>query len=206
MIHSLAAAAILLAQAAPASERCLTREEAGDIALTATSIAMNALAEHCRPHVPADAFLNRGGNRMLARLAAAAEPRRHSAFAAFVRVSPPPPPAAEAAADETAGDRQASEQAIPNMTIADPDAEPATESMMPSLDFGANPAVMESIVTLMATAFVSSIDAAACPDANDMIESLSPLSPENIARLAGASLGLAGTAQPNSAGNPLCPE
>lgn len=196
MIHYILAAALIAGQATAAPERCLTREEAGDIALTAVPIALGALTERCRAHVPATAFLNTGAPEMLARLRAAAEPRRASAFAAFARMSRPTTPpatdgeeAAESEAPAEAGDGQAEEEG----------------SAIPSFDFTGNPVVMEGFVTVMAAALASSMDTAACADANVLVESLSPLSPENIARLAGAGLGIAGTARPDATDNPLCP-
>ena len=107
MIHPILAATLIATQAAaaaPAPPRCMTREEAGDVAAAVVPVAINAMAERCRPHVAADAFLNTGAHAMLARMRQAAESRRSSAFAALARVmpSPPAPPAdggGEGAAD-----------------------------------------------------------------------------------------------------------
>ena len=145
---------------------------------------------------------------MLTRLRAAAEPRRNSAFAAFARMSRPGPESeveeeSESGA-ETATETDAEKASVENMEpVGTPseDEEPA----MPAFDPSANPELMSGLVTVMAAAMINSIDTAACADANDLIEALAPLPPENIARLAGAGLGIAGTARPDSFDSPLCP-
>ena len=208
MINPIVIAALVASQAAAAPERCLTRQEAVDIALTAASVGLGALAERCRPHVGASAFLNGGAEAMLTRLRAAAEPRRNSAFAAFARMSRPGPESeveeeSESGA-ETATETDAEKASVENMEpVGTPseDEEPA----MPAFDPSANPELMSGLVTVMAAAMINSIDTAACADANDLIEALAPLPPENIARLAGAGLGIAGTARPDSFDSPLCP-
>ena len=204
MINPIVIAALVASQAAAAPERCLTRQEAGDIALTAASVGLGALAERCRPHVGASAFLNGGAEAMLTRLRAAAEPRRNSAFAAFARMSRPGPESeAEEESEsgaETGTETDAEKASVENMEpVGTPseDEEPA----MPAFD----PELMSGLVTVMAAAMINSIDTAACADANDLIEALAPLPPENIGRLAGAGLGIAGTARPNSSDSPLCP-
>ena len=209
MINAIVIAALMASPVAAAPERCLTRQEAGDIALTAASIGLGALAERCRPHVGKSAFLNGGAGAMLTRMRAAAEPRRNSAFAAFARMSrPSPATAAEggeasgAGAEAGAADAETASAGNTERTGSSPEN---SDLAMPVLDPSANPELMAGFVTVMAAAMISSIDTAACADANDFIEALAPLPPENIARLAGAGLGIAGTARPTSANNPLCP-
>ena len=65
---------------------------------------------------------------------------------------------------------------------------------------------MEGFFAMMAGGMASAINTRACADVNVLIESLAPLPPENIARIAGASLGIVGTSIPAAANNnPLCP-
>ncbi len=196
MIHSILIAALLAGQAATAPPRCLTRQEAGDIALNAAAIGLGVLAERCRPHVGPTAFLNSGAQAMLTRLREAAEPRRNSAFAAFARMSQPAPNAdddATADADEgPSGSRNG-------------DDAPDEAEARPRFDPSANPELMSGLVMVMAATMINSVDTAACADADDLFEALSPLPPENIARIAGAGLGIAGTARPDAADSPLCP-
>ena len=237
MIHYVLAAALIATQSAGPAKPCLTRQEAGDIALTATSIGIAALAERCRPHVGATAFLNTGASAMLARLQAAAEPRRASAIAAFARMSRPVPAPpggeveaadggdvldadmnmsmdvdlsaeAEMTAQASAADAGDDMQMDIDSDGSDPTESDATDEVgpaMPEFDPAANPELMVGMMTLMATAMISSIDNAACPDASDFLEALSPLTPDHIARLAGAGLGMMATARPGATDNPLCP-
>lgn len=173
------------------------------MALTAVSIGLGALVERCRPHVGPNAFLNQEGGRgaeaMLARIMAAAEPRRSSAFAAFARMAAP--------ASTTEADEETAQEADSAGTVeTDDTVDPPNEDMvMPVLDPSANPELMGGLVAVMAAAMISSIDSAACTDADALVEALSPLPPENIARLAGAGLGIAGTMRPGSTDSPLCP-
>lgn len=205
MIHQILIAALVASQAAAAPERCLTRQEAGDIALTTASVGLGALAERCRAHVGPNAFLNTGAGAMLERLRAAAEPRRTSAFIAFARMSRPKTPA-EGETVEAEGD-STGDASVPNMVpaVTPADGDEDAESAMPAFDPSENPELMSGLVMVMAAAMINSIDTAACADASDMLEALAPLPPENIARIAGAGLGIAGTARPASVDNPLCP-
>ena len=198
MINVVVIAALLALQAGSAPQRCLTRQEAGDIALNAAYIGLNATTGRCRPHVPTTAFLNRGVQAMLDRLKAAAEPRRRSAFLAFSRMCPPVLPATvgNAEADDELDETQANRENVEERGEA--------ASPLPQFDPSTNPELMAQLTTVMAAAAISTVDTAACADANDFIEALSPLLPENIARLAGAGLGIAGTARPGAADSPLC--
>ena len=197
MIHSILIAALVAGQAAAAPPRCLTRQEAGDIALNAAAIGLSVLAERCRPHVGPTAFLNTGAQAMLTRLREAAEPRRNSAFVAFARMSQPAPGADDdATAEAGEGDSAARNGA---------DAPDVETGEMPQFDPAANPELMSGLVMVMAATMINSVDTAACADADDLFEALSPLPPENIARIAGAGLGIAGTARPGAADSPLCP-
>ncbi|HET9429357.1 MAG TPA: hypothetical protein VFO69_13455 [Allosphingosinicella sp.] len=202
MINPILVAALVASQAAVPSERCLTRQEAGDIALTAASVGLGALAERCRPHVGPTAFLNTGAEAMLGRLRAAAEPRRTSAFTAFARMSRPSTPAGSDTDSDS--DTEAEPASGPGL---EPAAMPGDAPEPPVLAFDPtdNPELMSGLVAVMAAAMISSVDTAACADASDLFEALAPLPPENIARLAGAGLGIAGTARPADTGNPLCP-
>ena len=203
MIHSILIAALVATQAAAAPPRCLTREEAGDIALNATAIGLGALAERCRPHLGATAFINTGGQAMLARLRAAAAPRSASAFAAFARMSQPAPAAPTENGSDDEHDHGEDHPAQPN-TQTEPAEEDDAESGMPEFDPSANPELMAGLMTVMAAAMINSLDTAICADADAMFEALSPLPPENIARLAGAGLGIAGNARPDAPDSPLC--
>ena len=86
MIHHAVAAALLLSQAAE-GQRCITRGQAGDMAVTVLPIAVEAIARHCGPHVPATAFLNTGAAEMVGRLRAVAATRRQSALAGISAIS-----------------------------------------------------------------------------------------------------------------------
>ena len=202
MIHSILIAALLASQTAAGQPRCITRQEAGDIALNAAAIGLGALAERCRPHVGASAFLNIGGEAMLSRLRAAAQPRSASAFAAFARMSRPAPRTENGSGDEHGHGEEGEAQA--NSPTETPE-EDEVESVIPEFDPSANPELMAGLVTVMAAAMINSLDTAICADADALFEALSPLPPENIARLAGAGLGIAGNARPESADSPLCP-
>lgn len=87
MIQHAVAAALLLAQAAPPAERaCITPREAGDMAVAMLPYLVDAAAEHCRPHVAADAFLATGAVGWSERLRRDAAPRRASALAGIGRI------------------------------------------------------------------------------------------------------------------------
>jgi hypothetical protein len=80
MIQHLAAAALLLAQAAPAERPCITHEEAGDMAISLLPYLLEAAAQRCRPHLGANAFLLTGAADWSARLRRDSAPRRASAL------------------------------------------------------------------------------------------------------------------------------
>ena len=199
MINAVVVASLLASQASAAPRPCLTREEAGDIALNAAFIGLNAVTARCRSHVSAAAFLNRGAEAMLDRLKAAAEPRCRSAFLAFSRMYPPALPAA--ASDADSGPEKGA-QSRPRGESNDSQDERG--SRIPQFDPATNPELTAQLVTVMASAAISTVDIAACADANDFMEALAPLPPQNIARLAGAGLGIAGTVKPGAADSLLC--
>lgn len=87
MIHATIAAALLVAQAAPAPAPCLTREEVGDMAITLAPRLFGAVADRCRAHVGPGAFFNSGWEAYRLRLEAEAGPRRASAMQAFEKMS-----------------------------------------------------------------------------------------------------------------------
>lgn len=92
MINAMVAAAMLVAQAAPAPPVCLTREEVGDMAITLAPRLFGAVADRCRAHVGPGAFLNSGWEAYRMRLEAEAGPRRDSAMRAFDKMSAGGPP------------------------------------------------------------------------------------------------------------------
>ncbi|HEV2866892.1 MAG TPA: hypothetical protein VGX37_10270 [Allosphingosinicella sp.] len=83
MIQPLLAAALLAAQAAqaaPAEPPCITRQEAGDMAVTLLPHLIDAMAQRCGEHLGAQAFLRTGAAGLAARLRQDAVPRRQSAM------------------------------------------------------------------------------------------------------------------------------
>ena len=69
MIHAIAAAALLLAQTAPAGQ-CLTRAEAADVMATTVPYMVDAVARKCAAALPANAFLRTGSAPLIQRLRA----------------------------------------------------------------------------------------------------------------------------------------
>jgi hypothetical protein len=156
MIHPFAAAALLLAQAAPAEPPCITHEEAGDMAVSLLPFLIDAAATRCRPHLAAGAFLLTGAGEWSARLRRDSVPRRASAVRGISKMGGATPPAG--AGGEAAFDFVA-------------------QLATGSLTSGLRPELCGQIDTIAA--------------------SLSPLPTENIARLVGAGLAIAMTANPD---------
>lgn len=75
MIHFLAITAVLAAQTGGAAERCLTPDQASDLIVAVMPGSLTALAEKCRPVLPADAFLANGAGAMVERARAQMPPR-----------------------------------------------------------------------------------------------------------------------------------
>jgi hypothetical protein len=98
MIHQLAAAALLLAQAAPATQAapaerpCITHEEAGDMAVSLLPFLLDAAAQRCRPHLGPGAFLLGGAAEWSARLRRDSVPRRASALRGISKMGGVAPP------------------------------------------------------------------------------------------------------------------
>lgn len=102
MIHHIAAAFMLLAQAAPAEQPCITHEEAGDMAVSLLPFLIDAAAQRCRPHLGPGAFLLTGAGDWSARLRHDSAPRRASALRGISKMggaTPPPGAGGEAAFD-----------------------------------------------------------------------------------------------------------
>lgn len=83
--HVAAAAALLLAQASP--QNCITRQEAGDLALFVLPELITAASRQCASHLPGTAFLRTGADAFAQRLRGEAAGRRASAMAAFQRMA-----------------------------------------------------------------------------------------------------------------------
>jgi hypothetical protein len=81
--NALAAAALLMAQ--PNQQSCITKEQAGDLAIVVLPDLVNSVAAQCAPHLPETAFLRRGATEFVQRLRTEAGSRRESALAAFQR-------------------------------------------------------------------------------------------------------------------------
>ena len=93
MIHHLAVAALLLAQAAPAERPCITHEEAGDMAVALLPFLIDAAAQRCRPHLAANAYLLNGAAEWSARLRRDSVPRRAAALRGIAKMGGVTPPA-----------------------------------------------------------------------------------------------------------------
>src|SRR5687767_13048439 len=162
MIHPMLAAALLLAQAAPAvptAPNCITHEEAGDIAVSLLPFLIDAAAQRCRPHLGSGAFLLTGAGDWSARLRREAAPRRASALRGMSKF-------AGAVAPAGAGGEAA-------------------------FDF---------VAQLVTAGLTGNIRSENCGQLDTIAQSLQPLPTDNIARLVGASLAIAMTANPNDGG------
>src|SRR5688572_30344322 len=159
MIHPMLAAALLLAQAAPAvpaAPNCITHEEAGDIAVSLLPFLVDAAAQRCRPHLAPGAFLLTGAGDWSARLRREATPRRASALRGMSKF-------AGAAAPAGAGGEAA-------------------------FDF---------VAQMITAGLTGNLRPENCGQLDTIAQSLQPLPTENIARLVGATLAFAMTANPN---------
>jgi hypothetical protein len=159
MIHPMLAAALLLAQAAPAvpaAPNCITHEEAGDIAVSLLPFLVDAAAQRCRPHLASGAFLLTGAGDWSARLRREAAPRRASALSGMSKF-------AGAMAPAGAGGEAA-------------------------FDF---------VAQLITAGLTGNIRTENCGQLDTIAQSLQPLPTDNIARLVGATLAFAMTADPN---------
>lgn len=90
MLKLLLAAAVASGQAAaaPNPERCITREEVGNISLVGASVAVEVVRNACRTYLPATAFLaTQAGADFAARLHAEGEHRLDSALDGMARLS-----------------------------------------------------------------------------------------------------------------------
>ena len=93
MIQPVLAAALLLAQAAPAERPCITPDEAADMAVSVLPFLIDAAAQRCRPHLGAGAFLLTGAGEWSARLRRDSAPRRASALRGISKLGGATPPA-----------------------------------------------------------------------------------------------------------------
>jgi hypothetical protein len=92
MIHHLAVAAVLAAQAAPAERPCITHQEAADMAVALLPFLVAAAAQRCRGELAPDAFLNSGAAAWSARLRQDGAPRRDSALRGLAKLGGAAPP------------------------------------------------------------------------------------------------------------------
>ncbi|HEX8641948.1 MAG TPA: hypothetical protein VF704_12450 [Allosphingosinicella sp.] len=95
MIQPLLAAALVAAQGAQAAQAprpCVTRQEAGDMAIAFMPVLVGAVAQRCRPYLPATAFLADRSAQWVERLRRDAEPRRESALRGLSKVTAMPAP------------------------------------------------------------------------------------------------------------------
>ena len=95
MIHHLAVAALLAAQAAPAERPCITHQEAADMAVALLPFLLDSAAQRCRPHLASTAFLNNGVSAWSARLREEGAPRRESALRGIAKLGGTAPPTGE---------------------------------------------------------------------------------------------------------------
>ena len=159
MIHPLAAAALLLAQAAPAERPCITHEEAGDMAVSLLPYLIDAAAQRCRPHLGQDAFLTGGGAQWSERLRHDAAPRRESALRGIAKIggiTAPP---------------------------------------------GGGEATFAFVAQMVTSGLTNNIRPEQCGQIDAIAQSLQPLPTDNIARLVGAGLSLAMTANDDDENN-----
>ena len=96
MINPLLLSALLLAQAAPAEQPCITPQEAGDMAVALLPSMVEAVATRCRPHLAAEAFLLTGANPWIERLRRDGASRRASALRGIGLISGGAAPPSEA--------------------------------------------------------------------------------------------------------------
>jgi hypothetical protein len=89
MLKLLLAAAVASGQAAaPNPERCITREEVGNVSLVGASVAVEVVRNACRTYLPATAFLaTQAGADFAARLRVEGEHRLDSALDGVTRLS-----------------------------------------------------------------------------------------------------------------------
>ena len=80
-------AALLLAQVQPAPGTCVTREEAGDLAVAVIPHIVGGISERCRPHLQPGAFLVTRGPALRERLERDAVPRREAALRTVGKIS-----------------------------------------------------------------------------------------------------------------------
>ena len=102
MIQPLLIAALFATQAAATTPPCITREEAGNLAVALMPHLIEGLEERCRPHLAADAFLPTRGEAFAERLRRDAGPRRELALRAIAKiggVDAPPEAGGDAAFD-----------------------------------------------------------------------------------------------------------
>jgi hypothetical protein len=156
MIKALALAAILGSQAAappPAPPGCLTRQQAGDLAVVVGAIFVESARNACRPHLAPGAFLGQPASaEYSARLREEARHRFASAADGIGRAS--------AAAD------------------AGPMA--MVRTMMSTM-----------LAEGVGGEFTAMVDAPICRDVNDLVEVMSALPPDQIARFSSATMSLA---------------
>ena len=86
MIQPILIAALLATQAAASERPCVTREEAGNLALALLPHLIRTVGERCRPHLGADAFLATSGEALAERLRQDAGPRREMALRAIAKI------------------------------------------------------------------------------------------------------------------------
>lgn len=92
MLQPLIAAALIAGQAAQAAQptqpaTCVSREEARDMAIAFLPLLVTAVAQRCRPHLAATAFLAGRSEPWVERLRREAEPRRASALRGLARAT-----------------------------------------------------------------------------------------------------------------------
>ena len=156
MIHPVLAAALLLAQAAPAvpaAPTCITHEEAGDMAVSLLPFLIDAATQRCRPHLASGAFLLTGAGDWSARLRREAAPRRASALRGISKFGG---------------------------VVAPAGAE--------------GEAAFNFVAQLLTAGLTTNIRSENCGQLDTIAQSLQPLPTDNIARLVGATLALAMTA------------
>lgn len=101
MIQHLAAAALLLVQAAPevappTPAPCITHQEAADVAISLLPFVLDAVAQRCRQTLPPTAFLNTGAAAWSSRLRQDGTARQESAMRGIAKMGgAAPPPNAE---------------------------------------------------------------------------------------------------------------
>lgn len=149
MIQAALAAALLVAQGAPAAKPCLNRAEAADLVLLMLPGFIDGVARRCRPVLPQTAFLRTGSGALSARIRSESAAGLPRALAAFAKTGDEPmPPGVSAATMRQLVDEVAA--GLADSTVKPTDCAPADEmigalSPLPAASLGKVVAVLMEI-------------------------------------------------------------